>query len=157
MEQPSRRSRENKRQAIIVAWVFLGVIIVWGLSMGLISHSFRRMAYIVSMDRARRLAAEPYVRRAKSLGITCEQAFKDPKTVMKTVLWNVQEVGDGGFCDGRPSLRFAWTNPKDAAERLDRAQRSRFTAVAIVAAPPRGQEPLKLQYIGEWDETGGDR
>ena len=39
--------------------------------------------------------------------------------------------------------------------RIDRSERSRFTVVGVIFQIPRGDRPLKLQYLGAWDGKGG--
>jgi hypothetical protein len=146
-----RDPREARRQVLIVAAVFAGVIVVWGLSMWAISASFRRAAYYMALERAQRQTLAPFVRQARDLGLGCEEAFKDPKVRLKPVLWEVEEAGAGGHCRGRPGLRFVWTNPKDAERRVDRPVRSRFTAVGMILEGAKAGRPMRLQYLGAWD------
>ena len=40
---------------------------------------------------------------------------------------------------------------EEAAKRIDRPGRSRFTVLGVVMAPATGSAPLKLQYLGSWD------
>ncbi len=135
-----------------VAGVLLGAVVVWGVSMGVIRWSFRKTAALFIQGREERSQSEPYVRRAKALGLRCEDARSRADAERAAVLWKVEESGPGGHCAGRPDLGFVWINPKDAERRIDRARRPAFTVLALIVETPRPGRPLALRYLGERDD-----